>query len=121
MAESKRTEQAATITVTEEGEANKDQQENSSVPDGAVGGALKLKLTKKDSEKKVVKWTEETVDNEHLGKKKSKSCCIYTKPKRFIPGGSGDSDSSSDESDDDDCGHCPGHHGKDANPQNGSK
>lgn len=27
-----------------------------------------------------VRWTEGTVDNEHLNKKKSKCCCIYTKP-----------------------------------------
>ncbi|CAF2129565.1 unnamed protein product [Rotaria magnacalcarata] len=27
-----------------------------------------------------VQWTEETIDNEHLNRKKSKCCCIYTKP-----------------------------------------
>lgn len=27
-----------------------------------------------------VRWSEETIDNEHLNKKKSKCCCIYTKP-----------------------------------------
>ncbi|GAK63339.1 uncharacterized protein PAN0_003c1543 [Moesziomyces antarcticus] len=37
-----------------------------------------------------VVWTEETVDNEGLGRKKSKICCIYHKPKAF--------DESSDES-----------------------
>ena len=52
-------------------------------------------------------WTEETVDNEHLNKKKSKSCCIYTKPKAFGES----SDESSDE--EDDCSHCPSH--KDGN------
>jgi protein phosphatase 1 regulatory subunit 11 len=27
-----------------------------------------------------VRWTEGTIDNEHMNKKKSKCCCIYTKP-----------------------------------------
>jgi protein phosphatase 1 regulatory subunit 11 len=27
-----------------------------------------------------VRWSEETIDNEHLNKKKSKCCCVYTKP-----------------------------------------
>lgn len=35
-------------------------------------------------------WTDETVDNEGMGRKKSKICCIYHKPKAF--------DESSDES-----------------------
>lgn len=35
---------------------------------------LKLKLIKKV---KKVTWTEDTVDNEHMGKKKSKICCIF--------------------------------------------
>ncbi|GJQ70804.1 hypothetical protein Trydic_g732 [Trypoxylus dichotomus] len=46
---------------------------------------------------RTVKWTEETVDNEHMNKKKSKSCCIYHKQRDF-----GESSSSSDESDDED-------------------
>ena len=39
------------------------------------------------------------VDNEFMGKKSSKCCCIYTKPSKF-----GESDSDSD-SDGDDCCH----------------
>ncbi|CAD8113262.1 unnamed protein product [Paramecium primaurelia] len=35
-----------------------------------------IKKTKKNS----VQWTEDTVDNEDLGKLKSKICCIYHKP-----------------------------------------
>ncbi|VDN50951.1 unnamed protein product [Dracunculus medinensis] len=48
-----------------------------------------------------VSWRADTVDNEFLGKHKSKCCCIYKKPKRW-----------SDESDSDsDCetSHCRGH------------
>lgn len=41
-----------------------------------------------------VTWSEGTVDNEDLGRKKSKCCCIYVKPKRFDQS---DTESSSDE------------------------
>ena len=63
---------------------------------------LRLKLKKPDEkDRKKVKWTSETVDNEHLGKKKSKCCCVFVKKRAF-----GESDS--DESDGD-CDHCSGH------------
>ena len=72
---------------------------------------LRLKL-KKDGEKKKIQWTEDTVDNEGdyhrdlefvtfssgLGKKKSKICCQYKKPRAHLD------ESSDDESDD-----CSGH------------
>lgn len=60
---------------------------------------LKLKLKKE--ERKKVQWTTETVDNEHLGKKKSKCCCVFVKKRAF-------GESESDESEDD-CDHCSGH------------
>lgn len=47
-------------------------------------------------EKKNVSWAEDTVDNEHMGKKKSKICCIFHRP-RLNP-----DDPSSDES----CSSC---------------
>ncbi|XP_061708068.1 E3 ubiquitin-protein ligase PPP1R11-like [Cydia pomonella] len=59
-----------------------------------------ITLRPRKSRKKVV-WTEDTVDNEHMNKKKSKCCCIYEKPKAF-----GESDS---EDSDDECEHCFGH------------
>ncbi|ERL91509.1 hypothetical protein D910_08839 [Dendroctonus ponderosae] len=59
---------------------------------------VKLKKPKKGRK---VQWSTETVDNENLGKKKSKCCCIYKKPREF-------GESSSDESDDE-CEHCQGH------------
>ena len=34
--------------------------------------------------RKRVTWTEDTVDNEHMGKKKSNICCIYC-PRRHTP------------------------------------
>lgn len=57
-----------------------------------------LRLTKK---KKKVIWNSDTVDNEDLGRKKSKCCCIYRKPHNF-----GESSSDSEQ---DDCDHCRGH------------
>ncbi|ESO98842.1 hypothetical protein LOTGIDRAFT_231207 [Lottia gigantea] len=62
---------------------------------------LHLRLHKPKPDKKV-KWTNSTVDNEHMNKKKSKCCCIYEKPKLF--------GESSSEDEDDDCTHnCQGH------------
>ena len=74
--------------------------ESSSVP------TLKLRLTKnkdKSKERRQVKWSTETVDNEHLGRKKSKCCCVFVKKRPF-----GQSDSESSEGEDD-CDHCSGH------------
>ncbi|XP_078052662.1 E3 ubiquitin-protein ligase PPP1R11-like [Augochlora pura] len=60
---------------------------------------VRLRLRKPKSNKKV-QWTQGTVDNEHLNKKKSKCCCIYEKPRNF-------GESSSEDSDDE-CEHCNG-------------
>lgn len=83
---------------------------------------LVLRLHKPKTDKKV-KWEEGTVDNEFLGKKKSKcehslhlcllhtctpstvsppGCCIYAKPHKF---GESDTESDSDDGDGDDCCH----------------
>ncbi|KAH9505370.1 hypothetical protein Btru_058531 [Bulinus truncatus] len=66
---------------------------------------LQLRLQQPKNEHKV-KWSTDTVDNEFMGKKKSKCCCIYEKPKVF---GESDTSSSSDEDDDDCTAHCRGH------------
>lgn len=55
----------------------------------------KPKLTKK------VSFTEDTVDNEELGRKKSKCCCIYEKPKEFAESSESESEA--------ECEHCSGH------------
>ena len=44
-------------------------------------------------EKPSVKWTEATLDNENMGKKSSKRCCIYHKNKKFAESDSDESDS----------------------------
>uniref|UniRef100_V5EXZ7 Type 1 phosphatases regulator n=2 Tax=Kalmanozyma brasiliensis (strain GHG001) TaxID=1365824 RepID=V5EXZ7_KALBG len=62
-------------------------------PTDSDAGILRLRpaaSASSRSQSRRVVWTDSTVDNEHLGKKKSKICCIYHKPKAF--------DESSDES-----------------------
>lgn len=51
-----------------------------------------------------VRWTDDTIDNEHMGKKKSKKCCIYHKPRQF-----GDWSDTDSEGDNDHCHHCHDH------------
>ena len=94
-----------TTTTTTEEETKKDDKDVKKEAD------VKIKLQKRDS-KKSVNWTEETVDNENLGRKKSKCCCIYVKPKAFD-----ESDTDDEDKDGDECDHCPGHHGKDLKKQ----
>lgn len=60
---------------------------------------LRLRCHKPKTHKKV-QWTETTVDNEHMDKKKSKCCCVYVKPRVF-----GESSSESE----DECENCFGH------------
>lgn len=52
-----------------------------------------------------VRWTEETIDNEFMNKKKSKCCCIYTKP--HDPELDDDKNTEVDEFDH--CDHCRYH------------
>jgi protein phosphatase 1 regulatory subunit 11 len=58
---------------------------------------LVLKLKKPQTDKKV-QWEEGVVDNEFMGRKSSKCCCIYTKPSKF-----GESDTESDSADEGCC------------------
>lgn len=45
-----------------------------------------------------VQWTEDVVDNEHLNRKKTKICCIFTKQREFGESSSESSDSSDSDS-----------------------
>ncbi|XP_039714657.1 E3 ubiquitin-protein ligase PPP1R11-like [Pteropus medius] len=53
---------------------------------------------KKGKPNKKVEWSSDTVDNEHLGRRSSKCCCIYEKPRAF-----GESSSESEKEDEDNC------------------
>ncbi|CAG2113215.1 unnamed protein product [Medioppia subpectinata] len=88
------------------------------VTDGSSSAAmrspvLRLRLKKPSTvtavaagDRKKVSFSDSVVDNEGLGRKKSKCCCVYHKPRLFDDGSSTDSDDSDDcpESD-----HCFGH------------
>ncbi|KAF7686341.1 E3 ubiquitin-protein ligase PPP1R11 [Silurus meridionalis] len=77
-------------------------------PPQQEGRSLTIKLRKRKTEKKV-EWSSDTVDNEHMGRRSSKCCCIYEKPRQF-----GESSSESEGEDEEGCGsaHCILGHGK---------
>uniref|UniRef100_A0A1I8A9J6 E3 ubiquitin-protein ligase PPP1R11 n=1 Tax=Steinernema glaseri TaxID=37863 RepID=A0A1I8A9J6_9BILA len=63
---------------------------------------LRLRGTTPVEERPRVRWADDTVDNEGMGKAKSKCCCIYKKPKKW-------DESSSDDDSDCETGRCRGH------------
>ncbi|KAK7062671.1 Type 1 phosphatases regulator ypi1 [Paramarasmius palmivorus] len=65
-------------------------------------GTLRLRGATKKSRQRVV-WSDDVVDNEGCGRKSSKICCIYHKPRRF------DESSSEEDSDSDSDSSCGGH------------
>ncbi|KAE9397683.1 hypothetical protein BT96DRAFT_883776 [Gymnopus androsaceus JB14] len=79
-----------TITIT--GTPPSEDQGSSNDPANSTTGTLKLRASTRKPRQKVI-WREDVVDNEGAGKKSSKICCIYHKPKAF--------DESSDEDDSD--------------------
>ncbi|KAG2112169.1 phosphatase inhibitor-domain-containing protein [Suillus cothurnatus] len=70
-----------------------------------VVGTLRLRGQPRKTRQRVA-WDEDVIDNEGSGKKKSKICCIYHKPRRFDE--SSEEESSGSDSDSD-CQHssCP--------------
>ncbi|KAI8089579.1 phosphatase inhibitor-domain-containing protein [Halteromyces radiatus] len=84
-----------TLTV-ENTEEEPSSRENTPQPDDSIG-VLRLRGDMTARRPPVVRWDDDVVDNEHMGKKKSKICCIYHKPREV--GESSDSDSSSSNSD----------------------
>ncbi|GJE89930.1 protein phosphatase inhibitor Ypi1 domain-containing protein [Phanerochaete sordida] len=77
-----------------------------SVPSGEETEAGTLRLRGGPRERRRnrpgVLWREDVVDNEHMGKKSSKICCIYHKPRKF---GESSSEESSDSDSDTDSHH----------------
>ncbi|CAJ1083652.1 E3 ubiquitin-protein ligase PPP1R11 [Xyrichtys novacula] len=87
-------------------------------PPQQEGRSLTIKLRKRKTEKKV-EWSSDTVDNEHLGRRSSKCCCIYEKPRQF-----GESSSESEGEDDEEgCGsaNCILGHGRRDHGQRGGR
>ncbi|KAM3858289.1 E3 ubiquitin-protein ligase PPP1R11 [Diretmus argenteus] len=86
-------------------------------PPQQEGRSLTIKLRKRKTEKKV-EWSSDTVDNEHLGRRSSKCCCVYEKPRQF---GESSSESEGDEDDDEGCGsaHCILGHSRGGHGQRG--
>ncbi|KAF8486392.1 phosphatase inhibitor-domain-containing protein [Russula ochroleuca] len=71
--------------------------------DGALAppaGTLRLRGGPRNGPR--VAWDEAVVDNEGLGRKKSKICCIYHRPRRFDESSDEDSSGTESGSDDDD-------------------
>mmetsp|Transcript_8297 Transcript_8297/g.9488 ORF Transcript_8297/g.9488 Transcript_8297/m.9488 type:complete len:140 (-) Transcript_8297:889-1308(-) len=48
---------------------------------GTDSFVLRLRLPQEESNR--VHWTDDTIDNEHMNKFKSKKCCIFHKPREF--------------------------------------
>ncbi|KAF9738671.1 hypothetical protein PMIN06_001916 [Paraphaeosphaeria minitans] len=71
----------------------------------ATSGTLRLRA--EPVEQRRIQWAEDVVDNEGMGKKSSKVCCIYHKPREV---GESSDESSSDSSSDSD---------SDSEPDNG--
>eukprot|EP01031_Cornospumella_fuschlensis_P030214 gene30214-36506_t len=72
---------SATETVTRTTQETKDDK------------VLVLRLRGRSSSPSHVRWAEGTINNEHMGKKSSKRCCIYHKSKKFAESDSDESDS----------------------------
>lgn len=64
------------------------------------GGTLRLRGGPRNGPR--VAWDEAVVDNEGLGRKKSKICCIYHRPRRFDESSDEEDSSETDASSDDD-------------------
>jgi protein phosphatase 1 regulatory subunit 11 len=96
MATIETTEDCASTTVTT---TETDQPVRSHSP------ALILELHRPTETGPRVRWAEETIDNEYMNKKKSKCCCIYTKP--HDPQSNDDKTTENDEYDN--CQHCRYH------------
>ncbi|EGO24240.1 hypothetical protein SERLADRAFT_467204 [Serpula lacrymans var. lacrymans S7.9] len=96
-----------TITIRDSQPREEDHGPSGESPSGHVG-VLRLRGVPRRSSQRV-NWGEDVVDNEGCGKKKSKICCIYHKPKRFDESSSDESSDSDDDSDSS-CNHGPHPH-----------
>lgn len=97
--------------------SNQHQQVNAGTGEAGPSGTQeteRITLRLRPRRKKGVKWTEETIDNEHLGKKSSKKCCIFHKQQAWGDWSDDDDDDDSSASGNDsnsesihgECHHC---------------
>jgi len=92
-----------TLTITSDPTQEENDDEQGDNPEGGqIIGTLNLRVTQLGPR---VAWGEDVIDNEGFGKKKSKICCIYHKPRRFDES----SDESSSDSDSDSSLSCHNH------------
>ncbi|KAJ6507701.1 phosphatase inhibitor-domain-containing protein [Mycena vitilis] len=85
-----------TITITDAAPREFDENGSGSGEEPAPVGALHLTGGRRPRQRQRVQWTEDVVDNEGCGRKSSKICCIYHKPKPFDESSSEESSSDSD-------------------------
>ncbi|ORY94991.1 phosphatase inhibitor-domain-containing protein [Syncephalastrum racemosum] len=115
-----------TLTVDPAQEEHQSGGEQSQDDDEDVG-ILRLRGDMNVRRPRAIRWDDNVVDNEHMGKKKSKICCIYHKPRAVGESSSeedSDSDSSSSSSSDSDSSsderkhrHCQHKKKKKRNPR----
>uniref|UniRef100_A0A8C4Q0T2 E3 ubiquitin-protein ligase PPP1R11 n=1 Tax=Eptatretus burgeri TaxID=7764 RepID=A0A8C4Q0T2_EPTBU len=88
--------ESSSVSVTETLPAGTAQQGDPSVAASSLGAecCLRLRLTQPQGRKRV-DWRSDVVDNENLGRKSSKCCCLYEKTREL-----GESSSESEEEDD---------------------
>ncbi|KAH6913614.1 type 1 phosphatases regulator YPI1 [Coprinopsis sp. MPI-PUGE-AT-0042] len=106
-----------TITITNDPTKEEGDDDDRERPDGEGPSVPTLRLRgARTREAPKVTWDEDVVDNEGMGKKKSKICCIFHPTREFGESSGSDSDSDSDDS------SCDGHnHDRDrAQPSGGS-
>ncbi|EPS43222.1 hypothetical protein H072_2793 [Dactylellina haptotyla CBS 200.50] len=89
--------QPGTSTITTAPSEEQQSLENTQTLNSNTDGVLRLRGVQ--TERRRVAWTEEVVDNEGLGRKKTKICCIYNKPRDFGESSSEESESSSSDED----------------------
>ncbi|MCJ1237002.1 hypothetical protein MMC14_004986 [Varicellaria rhodocarpa] len=93
-----RTSSAETFSTITQTEAAPPPQHPGIIPSGT------LRLRGESANRRRIRWAEDVIDNEGLGRKKSKVCCIYHKSRDVGESSSEDDSDSSSSSDDDNSG-----------------
>ncbi|OBZ66120.1 Type 1 phosphatases regulator YPI1 [Grifola frondosa] len=89
------TDGSRTVTLLESQSKEEESQTDTGGESSTIGS---LRLRGAHRHRQRVVWREDVVDNETAGKKKTKICCIYHRPKRFDESSSSDSSGSDSDS-----------------------